>query len=252
MSSKGFGSLLTLWSAIRGKPSAFPPAAHRHPWSQIDDKPTTFAPTLPIAQADVIGLVNALAGKATPTDIANAINALKNGAPLALDTLNEIAERFALEDTEQEAMLAAIAARLRIDAAVGYTSAQQAFGRGNLGLGSAATRADTYFATAAALAAIVSSPFKDIKSNVATNASGVWTRTYPANFWTNEPSVNVNPISTAVVGQVSWKTTKTLAANAWTVRVDFSLTASVLGLLTIGVSPGICRFDYSAAEANAA
>ena len=112
MSSRGGGSFLTLWSMIRGKPTTFPPAAHRHPWSQIDDKPTMV----------------------TQTDITNAVNAIKNGAPAALDTLNEIADRFALEDTEQEAMLAALAARLRIDAAVSYTSAQQAFGRDNLGI----------------------------------------------------------------------------------------------------------------------
>ncbi len=94
--------------------------------------------------------------------------------------------------------------------------------------------------------------FKDIKSRLSTNSSGVWTRTYPVGFWTGEPSVNVNPISSGVAGQISWKTTKTLSAGALTVRVDFSLTASVLGILTIGVSPGVVMFDYSAAEPNAA
>lgn len=122
-----------------------------------------------------------------------------------------------------------------------------------------------FFASPAAIAAkwneivgrpaIYPSALKDIKARLATNNTGTWTRTYPAGYWAGEPSINVNPISSGVVGQISWKTTKTMGTGAdagkWTVRVDFSLTASVLGLLTIGVSPGVVLFDYSAAEPNA-
>lgn len=119
-------------------------------WSKITGKPTTYPPTLPIAQADVSGLVSALAGKATPTDITNAINALVNGAPAALDTLKELADRFATEDSDQAFLTAALALRLRIDAVQFLTSPQQAFGRSNLGLGSAAVRDESYFLLASA------------------------------------------------------------------------------------------------------
>lgn len=46
------------WGAITDKPATFPPSAHTH------------------EMGDVIGLVNALAGKATPADITAAVNAL--------------------------------------------------------------------------------------------------------------------------------------------------------------------------------
>jgi|SRR5215217_4916453 len=119
--SKGFGSYVRdTWATLRGKPTAFPPSAHNH------------------AIGDVTGLVAALAGKLTQQDLTNAINALLNGAPLALDTLKEIADRFAFEDTEQDAMLAAISVRLRFDAAQSLTSAQKLQAQANMGIDIAA------------------------------------------------------------------------------------------------------------------
>ncbi len=135
--SKGFGSPIIKAAAT--------------PWAAITGKPSTFPPTLPIAQTDVSGLVAALASKATQTDITNAINALVNGAPAALDTLKELADRFAAEDNDQAVLTAALALRLRVDAAQSLTSPQQAQGRSNLGLGSAALRDESYFAVASAL-----------------------------------------------------------------------------------------------------
>jgi hypothetical protein len=132
-SSKGYGSTIRdTWASLRGKPATFPPA-------------------LPIAQSDVTGLVTALAGKATSTDITNAINALINGAPAALDTLKELADRFAIEDSDQAVLTAALALRLRVDVAQSLTSGQQAQGRANLGLGSASVRDESYFALASAM-----------------------------------------------------------------------------------------------------
>jgi hypothetical protein len=123
--SKGFTSLLlsrisVAWSAIKGKPTTYPPSAHQHP------------------QADIQGLAEALALLATKQELTDRISALLNGAPAALDTLKEIADRFAQEDTEQDAMLAAIASRLRFDTAQTLTAAQQLQGRANLGLGAGA------------------------------------------------------------------------------------------------------------------
>jgi len=41
---KGFGSFLSTWAALRGKPATFPPAAHSHPWGEVTGKPNTFPP----------------------------------------------------------------------------------------------------------------------------------------------------------------------------------------------------------------
>lgn len=44
------------WSAIIGKPSAFPPSSHTHLWADLTDKPSTFAPSAHThAWADVTG-----------------------------------------------------------------------------------------------------------------------------------------------------------------------------------------------------
>lgn len=99
---------------------------------------------------------------------------------------------------------------------------------------------------------------KDVKSRISTNATGLWTRTYPVGFWTGEPSINVTPISaSAGTGQITLRATKTLSAGAWKVDVQFTMlpaTISILllGTVTLGTSPGTVLFDYSAAEPNTA
>jgi hypothetical protein len=122
MTIRSAGALPTKakWTDITGKPLTYPPSAHQHP------------------QSDITGLAAALALLATKQELTDRINALLNGAPAALDTLKEIADRFASEDTEQEAMLATLASRLRFDAAQTLTGAQQAQGRSNLGVDLAA------------------------------------------------------------------------------------------------------------------
>lgn len=121
--TKGVGSPVakaTTWDDVSGKPNSFPPSAHQH------------------NQGDVQGLVAALALLASKQELTDRINAILNGAPAALDTLKEIADRFALEDSEQAGILAAIADRLRLDAPGSYTTQQQAQGRSNLGIDLAA------------------------------------------------------------------------------------------------------------------
>jgi hypothetical protein len=148
---KSAGSFIRdTWATLRGKPSTFPAA-----WADISGKPSTYPPTLPIAQSGVTNLVSDLAARQTAaqvqTAITTAINALVNGAPAALDTLIEIADRFAAEDSDQAAIWAAVALRLRVDAAQSLTAQQQTQGRSNLGLGSAATRDESYFVLASAM-----------------------------------------------------------------------------------------------------
>ena len=99
-------------------------------------------------------------------------------------------------------------------------------------------------------------PLKDCKSRLSTNASGLWSKTYAAGYWINEPSINVNPITASGgAGQLTWRVTKTLTAGAWKVDVQFTLlpatvNVAVLGAVTLGVNPGTTLFDYMAAEPN--
>lgn len=97
----------------------------------------------------ITGLVDALAGKATPTDVAAALAGLVDSSPATLDTLNELAAALGDDPDFATTVSTALGNRLRVDAAQGLTAPQQAQGRDNLGLGSAAVAAIGDFATAA-------------------------------------------------------------------------------------------------------
>lgn len=101
------------------------------------------------AMSTITGLVSALAGKATPADIASALAGLVDSSPATLDTLNELAAALGDDPAFATTVSTALGNRLRVDAAQGLTGPQQAQGRGNLGLGSAALAASGDFATAA-------------------------------------------------------------------------------------------------------
>ncbi|WP_240738536.1 hypothetical protein [Deinococcus fonticola] len=62
-----------------------------------------------------------------------AIAALVNGAPTALDTLKELADQLANDQTSLGSILAALDKRVRVDAAQGFTALEQAQGRANIG-----------------------------------------------------------------------------------------------------------------------
>ena len=97
----------------------------------------------------ITGLVDALAGKATPADVAAALAGLVGSSPATLDTLNELAAALGDDPAFATTVSTALGNRLRVDAAQGLTAPQQAQGRDNLGLGSAALAAAGDFATAA-------------------------------------------------------------------------------------------------------
>lgn len=98
---------------------------------------------------------------------------------------------------------------------------------------------------------------KAAKAGLVTNATGVFTMTYPAGFFKAEPSINVAPISASGGnGQLTFKIGKVLASNAWTITVTFAmlpLQVNVLlaGSTTLWVNPGVVTFDYQAFEATA-
>lgn len=97
----------------------------------------------------ITGLVDALAGKATPADVAAALAGLVDSSPATLDTLNELAAALGDDPAFATTVSTALGNRLRVDAAQGLTAPQQAQGRDNLGLGSAALEDAATFATAA-------------------------------------------------------------------------------------------------------
>ncbi len=97
----------------------------------------------------ITGLADALDGKATPADVAAALAGLVDSSPATLDTLNELAAALGDDPAFATTVSTALGSRLRVDAAQGLSAPQQAQGRDNLGLGSAALADAGDFATAA-------------------------------------------------------------------------------------------------------
>jgi uncharacterized protein YfkK (UPF0435 family) len=90
------------------------------------------------------------AGYATTSYVTTQINNLVAGAPGLLDTLDELAQALGDDANFATTTATSLGNRLRIDtASQGLNSTQQANGRTNLGLGSAALAATGDFATAA-------------------------------------------------------------------------------------------------------
>jgi hypothetical protein len=69
------------------------------------------------------------------TSINSAINALLNNAPAAFDTLKELSDQLAADQSALAAITTALSNRLRFDAAQALTAPQIAQGAANLGLG---------------------------------------------------------------------------------------------------------------------
>lgn len=81
-------------------------------WADIPDKPATFPPSSHTHQiADVSNLQATLDAKATPATVTAAINALVNGAPAALDTLNEIATQLASDESAVAALTSTVSGK---------------------------------------------------------------------------------------------------------------------------------------------
>lgn len=74
--------------------------------------------------------------------VQSAVTALVNGAPTALDTLKEIADALAQDDSEIAALLTGLDNRVRFDAAQTLTGPQQAQARSNIGAAAAADLGD--------------------------------------------------------------------------------------------------------------
>ena len=66
------------------------------------------------------------------------ITALVNGAPDALNTLNEIAAALAEDQTALDGILSALAKRVRVDAVQNFTDVEKTQGRDNIGAAASA------------------------------------------------------------------------------------------------------------------
>lgn len=92
------------------------------------------------AQAGAAAVINDAAPSTTTTysstktdaQIAAAVAALVNGAPTALDTLKELADKLAADDTALAAILTGLDNRVRVDAAQAFTTGQKAQARSNI------------------------------------------------------------------------------------------------------------------------
>jgi hypothetical protein len=69
------------------------------------------------------------------TSITAAINALLNNAPAAFDTLKELSDQLAADQSALNAITSALTMRVRVDAAQALTAVQQKQGAANIGLG---------------------------------------------------------------------------------------------------------------------
>jgi hypothetical protein len=121
--------------------------------SGIDDASTGASSTWSsskIASA-ILGLINdgtpsttqVWSSQHTSDAIQAAVTNLLNGAPTALDTLKELADAIASDESSIGSILTGLDNRLRFDAAQTLSAPQQAQGQANLGVPSSASVGDT-------------------------------------------------------------------------------------------------------------
>ncbi len=89
------------------------------------------------------GLTTVYSSTKTQNVVDTAIAALVDGAPTALNTLKEIADELAADDTAMASLLTSVGVRVRYDAAQTLTAPEQAQARTNIGAASAADVGDT-------------------------------------------------------------------------------------------------------------
>lgn len=92
---------------------------------------------------DVTGPHTTWSSSKVSGEITGAINDLVNGAPGALDTLEELAAAIGDDADFAGTVTTALGNRVRVDAAQSFTAPQQSQGRDNIGAASAAAVGDT-------------------------------------------------------------------------------------------------------------
>jgi len=136
------------WTGITGKPTTFAPSAHAHPISEVTGLQAALDASAPLASPALTGTPTAptaIPGTnttqlATTAFVAAAVAALINGAPGALDTLNELASALGSDANFSTTITNALASKLAIASNLADL-ANVATARTNLGLGSMALQA---------------------------------------------------------------------------------------------------------------
>jgi hypothetical protein len=135
------------WTGVTGKPSSFAPSAHNHPTSEITGLDATLAAKAPLASPALTGTPTAPTATggtnstqiATTAFVAAAITAVINGAPGALDTLNELAAALGNDGNFATTITNGLAEKLAKASNLSDLT-NVATARSNLGLGTMATQ----------------------------------------------------------------------------------------------------------------
>ena len=121
----GTSSLAIGTSASTAKAGNYTPT-----WTEVSGKPAVIA-----AGATDVAARSAISVSSTAemnSAISSAINNLIDGAPVAFDTLKEISDYLAANDTAVGGLTSALANRVRVDATQSFTEPQKLQGRNNL------------------------------------------------------------------------------------------------------------------------
>lgn len=135
------------WTGVTGKPSAFPPSAHTHPTSEVTGLDAALAGKASLVSPALTGTPTAPTATggtnsmqiATTAFVAAAITAVINGAPGALDTLNELAAALGNDGNFATTITNGLAEKLAKASNLSDLT-NVATARSNLGLGTIATQ----------------------------------------------------------------------------------------------------------------
>lgn len=123
--SAGTSNLVIGTTATTAKAGDYAPG-----WGDVTAKPVFIAAGATAADARTV--ISVSSTSEMNSAIATAINNLIDGAPVALDTLKEISDYLAANDTAVGGLTSALANRVRVDAAQSFTEPQKLQGRSNI------------------------------------------------------------------------------------------------------------------------